>query len=75
MMTTLEAAEALNLTEAEVCELIGMGILPARKVGSKHEITPEVVSAYQRSFAQYESLMGDIVRNSVALGGYDLRLN
>jgi excisionase family DNA binding protein len=72
-MTTQEAATALGMTQMDVKELVEYGILPSSKVGKEYQIEPEEVLAYKVSRDRYEERMGDIVRTSVALGGYDLR--
>jgi hypothetical protein len=72
-MNTQEAAQALGTSATEVEGLAKIGILASRKVDGERQFEEGEVQAFLASRTRYEERMGDIVRTSVALGGYDLR--
>jgi excisionase family DNA binding protein len=71
-LTTVEAAELLNVSRPHLIKLLESGEMPFRKVGSHRRVRLVDVLAYRdRQDAQSRHALDELTRQAEALGLYD----
>jgi excisionase family DNA binding protein len=70
-LTTVEAAEMLNVSRTFLIELLEKGEIPFRKVGTKRRIRTDDVMAYKQDIdRKRDAVLGELVRESETSGLY-----